>query len=91
MAPRLDTLAGRTVCMVWNHAFQADVTLPAIEEALKQKYPGVKVIPYTEVDAAVRRAAGGEDPAGDPAAEGAALRAVLKEKRVDAMVSGNGG
>ena len=47
MAPRLDTLAGKTVCMVWNNAFKADVTLPAIGEALKKQYPGVKIVPYT--------------------------------------------
>jgi hypothetical protein len=30
MAARLDTLAGKTVCMVWNNAFKSDVTLPVI-------------------------------------------------------------
>ena len=56
MAPRLDTLAGKTVCLVWNHTFKADITLPAIGESLKKKYPDIKIIPYTEIDAAVRAA-----------------------------------
>ena len=56
MAPRLDTLAGKTVCLVWNQAFQADITLPAIAEALKEKYPGIQIIPYTEIDAAIQAA-----------------------------------
>ena len=56
MAPRLDTLAGKTVCLVWNQAFQADITLPAIAEALKEKYPDIKIIPYTEIDAAIQAA-----------------------------------
>src|SRR5687768_14916094 len=56
MAPRLDTLAGKTVAMVWNHAFKADITLPAIAESLKEKYPGIKIIPYTEIDAAIQAA-----------------------------------
>ncbi len=56
MAPRLDTLAGKKVCLVWNQAFQADITLPAIEEALKEKYPDIKIIPYTEIDAAIQAA-----------------------------------
>src|SRR4051812_40268473 len=52
MARRLDTLDGKTVALVWNHAFKADVTLPAIAEALKQKYPGIKIIPYTSLPTA---------------------------------------
>src|SRR5437763_10806757 len=47
MAPRLDTLDGKTVCLVWNYAFKADVTLPAIAEELKRLYPGIKIVPYT--------------------------------------------
>ena len=86
MAPRLDTLAGKTVCLVWNHTFKADITLPAIGEALKKKYPGIRIIPYTEIDAAVR-AAGGERPWTEPAI----LQAVLKKKGCDVVISGNGG
>jgi hypothetical protein len=86
MAPRLNTLAGKTVCMVWNHAFKADITLPAIAESLKSSYPGIKIVPYTEIDAAVR-AAGREDAS----AEAATLQAVLKEKGCAAVISGNGG
>src|SRR4051812_12247106 len=48
MAPRLDSLANKTVCMVSNNDFKANITLPAIEKALKEKYPGIKVVPYTE-------------------------------------------
>ena len=36
MTPRLNTLAGKTVCMAWNRAFKADIALPAIAEQLKQ-------------------------------------------------------
>jgi hypothetical protein len=86
MAPRLDTLEGKTVCMVWNHAFKADITLPAIAESLKSKYPDIKIVPYTEIDAAIR-AAGHEDTSTDAAT----LRAVLKEQDCDAVISGNGG
>ena len=87
MGPRLETLAGKTVCMVWNEAFKADVTLPAIGESLKEKYPDIKIIPHTEVDAAIE-AAERENPSAD---EAAILRAVLKEKGCDALISGNGG
>lgn len=77
MAPRLDTLAGKTVGMVWNEAFNADITLPAIAEALKATYPDIKIIPYTEIGAALRAA--GPDPE-DPKAEMVALQAVLNER-----------
>jgi hypothetical protein len=56
MAPRLNTLAGKKVCMVWNQAFQSHVTLPAIAESLKEKYPDIRIIPYTEIDAAIQAA-----------------------------------
>ena len=49
MTPRLNTLAGKTVCMVWNRAFKADIALPAIAEQLKQIYPDIKIVSHTEM------------------------------------------
>jgi hypothetical protein len=86
MARRLDTLEGKTVALVWNHAFKADVTLPAIAEALKQKYPGIKIVPYTALPTAPLP----ETP-GSPGREAAALIAAYKAKGVDAVITGNGG
>jgi hypothetical protein len=86
MAPRLDSLQGRTVCMVWNHAFKADVTLPAIGASLKNRYPDVKIVPYTEIDAAIRAA-----ERDGPSTEAETLRTVMKEKGCDALIAGNGG
>lgn len=86
MAPRLDSLEGKTVCMVWNHAFKADITLPAIGEALKKKYRNVKIISYTEINALVPAAL-----RKNPMAEAEALRAAFKEKGCNAVISGNGG
>ena len=87
MASRLDTLDSKTVCMVWNHAFKADIALPAIGKSLKEKYLDIKIIPYTEIDAAIQ-AADREDPSAE---EATILRVVLKEKGCDALISGNGG
>ena len=86
MVPRLDTLAGKTVCMVWNHAFKADITFPAIEESLNNQYPNVKIVPYMEIDAAIR-AAGGKIASTEPGI----LQTVFKEKGCNAVISGNGG
>jgi hypothetical protein len=86
MAPRPDSLAGKTVCMVWNNAFKADVTLPAIGEALEKQYPGVKIIPHTEMPDAFL-----PEPHGTPRKASEALKAVFKEKGCNAVISGNGG
>jgi hypothetical protein len=86
MAPRLDTLAGKTVCMVWNSAFKSNVTLPAIGEVLKKQYPGAKIVPYTEMPNAFL-----PEPPGTPRKQSEALQALYKEKGCDAVISGNGG
>jgi hypothetical protein len=49
MAPRLDTMEGKTTCELWNESFKASITFPVIREFLEKKYPGIKVIPYTEM------------------------------------------
>ncbi|MEW6304662.1 MAG: hypothetical protein AB1705_14395 [Verrucomicrobiota bacterium] len=86
MAPRLDTLDGKTVCLVWNYAFKADVTLPAIGEALKRRYPNVKIVPHYAMPLAPL-----PEPPGGPQNESEALQAALKEKGCDAVIIGNGG
>lgn len=48
MAPRLDTLEGKTIGFATNRLFKYEVTFPAIEMMLMQKYPTAKVVPYTE-------------------------------------------
>ncbi|MBE0546476.1 MAG: hypothetical protein IH627_02220 [Rubrivivax sp.] len=86
MAARLDTLAGKTVCMVWNNAFKADVTLPVIGEALKKRYPDTTVVPYTALPVAPL-----PEPHGVPKRNSDAMQAALKSKRCDAVITGNGG
>lgn len=86
MAPRLDTPAGKTVCMVWNSAFKSDVTLPVIGETLKKQYQGVKIVPYTDMPDAFL-----PEPPGAPRKQSEILQALYKEKGCDAVISGNGG
>lgn len=86
MAPRLDTLAGKTVCLVSNHSFKADVTLPAIGEALKKQFPGIKIVPHQAMPVAPL-----PEPAGVPRQESEALQAAFKAKGCDAVIAGNGG
>jgi hypothetical protein len=86
MAPRLDTLDGKTVCLVWNYAFKADITLPAIAEELKKKYPGIKIVPYTAMPLAPL-----PEAPGTPKKESEALQAAYKAKGAQAVIAGNGG
>jgi hypothetical protein len=79
MAPRLDTLANKTVCMVSNSAFKVNITMPAIARALQEKYPGVKVVPYTEM------------PTAYSGSNWEAMPGQFKTKGCDAVLSGNGG
>ncbi len=86
MAPRLDTLEGKTMCMVANRSFKSTTTLPVIAELLSKKYPTVKVIPYTELPTSFKA-----PPPGTTTPERETLVSALKEKGCDAIISGNGG
>ena len=86
MAPRLETLAGKTVGMVWNRSFKSNVILPAIAEALKKQYPTIKIVPYSEMPMAPL-----PEPPGEPRKESEALQAAFKAKGCDAVIAGNGG
>jgi hypothetical protein len=86
MARRLETLNGKTVCMVWNYAFKSDVTLPAIGDALKKRYPDIKIVPYREMPLAPL-----PDVPGSPTSESENLKAALKAMKSDAVIVGNGG
>ena len=84
MAPRLDTLDGKTICEIANLSFRSDVTIPIIGDLLKKDYPGIKVIPHTEMP---RPFVLGKAPK----EQVEALIAAFKEKGCDAVISGNGG
>ena len=86
MSPRLDTLEGKTVCEVWNESFKSDVTFSVIRKLLKERYPGIKVIPYTEMPKHHSMEDQGITNEGSEA-----LIAALKEKHCDAVISGNAG
>jgi hypothetical protein len=84
-ARRLDSLDGKTVCEIWNGVFKGDITFPIIRAQLQARYPGVRIVPYTEFPHA---------PASDNPARQRALAqeiaALVKEKGGDAVISGNG-
>lgn len=82
---RLDDLSGKTVGEVWNGVFKGDQTFPLIRELLKEKFPGIKIIPYTEFP--FRH--GGDNPTQQKALA-AQIAALAREKGCNALISGNG-
>ena len=86
LAPRLDTLDGKTICEAWNEGFKGDYMFPLYREFLKERYTGVKVIPYSEFPSSTI--------AGTPAHQrevSMKIAALAKEKGCDALITGNGG
>ncbi len=81
----LHNFDGKTICEVWNGVYKGDESFPALRDLLKQRFPGVKIIPYTEFPSNC----GGETLTKQK--ESARRIAVLaKEKGCDALISGNG-
>ena len=48
LAPRLDTLEGKTVCQLWDYLFRGDEIFPMLEEEMTRRYPGIKFVRYSE-------------------------------------------
>ena len=86
MAPRLNTLEGKTICEIWNGGFRGDESFPLIERMLRERYPTVKIIPYSEFPLATVASFHPEKKQDTLEA----LRAQIKEKDCDAVITGNG-
>lgn len=85
IAPRLSDLNGKTVGEVWNGVFKGDVTFPLIRRLLKQKYPGVKIVPYTEFYHLP-----GSDVPEHQRELARQVVATARQKGCDALITGNG-
>ncbi len=48
LAPRLETLEGKTVAQLWDFLFRGDEVFELLEEDLKAKYPGVRFISWRD-------------------------------------------
>jgi len=81
LAPRLDTLDGKTVVQLWDYMFRGDEVFALLEEALKERYPNVKFVNWRVI---------GNTHAADEREVLADLPRRLKELGADAAISGMG-
>jgi hypothetical protein len=86
MAPRLNTLEGKTICEIWNGGFRGDESFPMIEGMLRERYPTVRMIPYSEFPLVTIASLHPEKK--QETLE--ALLAKIKGKGCDAVITGNG-
>lgn len=86
-APRLDYLEGKTVCEVSNAEFKAEESLTVVRQMLRDRYPTVNVVPFTEFPLA--KVATWRGPIKEE--NEAMWRTALTEKGCDAVITGNGG
>ncbi len=86
MAPRLETLEGKTIGEIWNGGFRGDESFPIIEKMLRKRYPTVKLIPYSEFSLCTIASLHPEQKKETLET----LRAELKAKGCDAVITGNG-
>jgi hypothetical protein len=84
-APRLDTLAGKTIGEVWNGVFKGNVTFPLLRKALQRKYPDLKIVPYTDFPHAPHS----DNPARQKALANEVI-AIAQRQGCDALITGNG-
>ena len=86
LAPRLSSLEGKTIGEVYNHHFKGDQMFALYRELLTERFPGVRIIPFSEMPASF--------VGGDPASHrriAQEVAAAAKEKGCDALIIGNGG
>jgi hypothetical protein len=85
LAPRLADLNGKTIAEVWNGVFKGDVVFPLVRKALRRRYPGVRIIPYT----AFHHLPGSDVPS-EQRALVAEILAQVRTKGVQAIITGMG-
>lgn len=84
-APRLTTLDGKTIAVV-GESFMCRITHPEIKRLIERNYPGAKVLLLDEVGTA-----GPYSAPGIRRKKKDDFEQRLKELKVDAVISGNGG
>ena len=81
VAPRLDTLEGKTVAQLWDFLFRGDEVFDLLEQGLKERYPTVKFVSWKDFGST--HGAGERQILAD-------LPETMKSMGVDAVISGMG-
>jgi hypothetical protein len=81
LAPRLQSLQGRTIAFLWDSVFRGDEIFPILEEALTRRFPETRFLGWDTFGSTF----GGEEPRTI-----AELPDRLRRLGVDAVVSGIG-
>ena len=84
-AKRIGDLNGKTIGEVWNGVFKGDVTFPIIHKMLQDRYPALKIVPYT----AFPHSPGSDNPT-QQRERARQIAASAKQRGCDALISGNG-
>ena len=93
IAPRLDALNSKTICELSSNMYNSEISFPILREILKERYPEIKVIPYTEMndglpESTVMTYSG---KIAEQERKTNAAVALAREKGCDAVIAGNGG
>jgi hypothetical protein len=81
LAPRLDTLEGKTLAFVWDYLFRGDEIWALLKEGLSARYAGMKFVDFDMF---------GSTHGGNEREIVAGLAAKMKALGVDAYLSGMG-
>jgi hypothetical protein len=81
VAPRLDTLEGKTVAFLWDYLFRGDEIFAILKREMQARFPGLRFIGPDEF---------GSTHGEDERKVLAALPEKMKEMKVDAVISGMG-
>ena len=81
VAPRLDSLSGKTVAFLWDYLFRGDEIFAILQKELQSRFPGMNFIGQDEF---------GSTHGEDERKVLAALPEKLKALKVDAVISGMG-
>ncbi|MBI2207572.1 MAG: hypothetical protein HYU41_27385 [Candidatus Rokubacteria bacterium] len=81
LAPRLGTLDGKTIGLLWDYVFRGDEIFPIVERELGRRFPGIRFVRWDDFGAIY---------GGDEHRTIAALPERLQRHGVDAVVSAVG-
>ena len=79
LAPRVKSLEGKTVAQLWDFIFRGDEIFETLEEALKERFPGIRFVSWREF---------GNTHGRDERQIVAGLPERMKALGVDAVISG---